>query len=81
MKAQPAAAVAGFLACQHLGTLFVPSLMVAERRSGVARRPGQWRHGLEASVESVLQGATLATRNTGDFDGYRLTLMDPWQTA
>lgn len=126
MKAQPDAAVAGFLARQHLATLFIPSLVVAELRYGIARLPGgQRRRGLEAALDAFLRqgfnnrvlafdaacaasyaivraaretagrpvavqdaligamalthGATLVTRNTGDFDGYGLTLIDPWQ--
>lgn len=127
MKAQPDPAVSGFLARQRLDTLFVPSLVVAELRYGVARLPtGQRRRGLEAALDAFLQagftgrvlafdaacaasyavvrttreaagrpvtvqdamigamalahGATLVTRNTGDFEDYGLTLVDPWQT-
>ena len=126
MKAQPHAAVAGFLARQHLAALFIPSLVVAELRYGVARLPhGQRQRRLETALEDFLQqgfdnrvlafdaacaasyaivrtvretagrpvavqdaligamalthGATLVTRNTGDFDGYGLTLIDPWE--
>jgi predicted nucleic acid-binding protein len=30
---------------------------------------------------ALAHGATLATRNTADFDGFGLSLLNPWKTA
>ncbi|MHB0710079.1 PIN domain-containing protein, partial [Roseomonas mucosa] len=52
MRASPDAAVRRFLAAQRLETLFLPSLVVAEIRYGLARLPeGQRRAGLESLFE------------------------------
>lgn len=128
MRASPDAAVRRFLAAQRLETLFLPSLVVAEIRYGLARLPeGQRRAGLESLFERFLaegfadrvlpfdatcaaryararaareaagrpialadaliggmalaHGATLATRNTTDFEGLGATLVNPWEAA
>ncbi|PHK92986.1 hypothetical protein SAMN02745194_04841 [Roseomonas rosea] len=125
MRPHPDARVMGFLAARPLETLFLPSLVVAEIRYGLARLPeGQRRAGLEALFARLLaegfaervlpfdascavhdararaareaagrpiamadgliggmalaHGAALATRNTADFDGLGLILMNPW---
>jgi predicted nucleic acid-binding protein len=126
MRAQPDSQVRGFFAARPLETLFLPSLVVAEVRYGLARLPeGQRRAGLENLFERFLaegfadrilpfdatcatryararaareaaghpigladaliggtalaHGATLATRNTPDFDGLGLSLVNPWK--
>lgn len=45
------------------------------------------RHGRPVQIQDALiggmalaYGATLATRNIGDFQGYGLSLIDPWQS-
>jgi predicted nucleic acid-binding protein len=43
-----------------------------------AGRPVQIQDALIGGM-AVAYGATLATRNTADFDGYGLSLVDPWQ--
>jgi predicted nucleic acid-binding protein len=125
MRAHPDGQVKLFVAAQRLETLFLPSLVVAEIRYGLARLPeGQRRSGLEALFERLLaegfadrvlpfdatcaacyararaareaagrpismpdaliggmalaHGATLATRNTPDFEGIGLSLVNPW---
>jgi predicted nucleic acid-binding protein len=125
MRPHPNIRVTGFLAGRHLETLFLPSLVVAEIRYGLARLPdGQRRASLESLFERLLaegfadrvlpldascaehyataraarevagrpismadgliggmalaHGAVLATRNTADFDGLGLTLVNPW---
>ncbi|WP_424139409.1 type II toxin-antitoxin system VapC family toxin [Roseomonas chloroacetimidivorans] len=128
MRPRPDVRVTDFLAVQRLETLFLPSLVVAEIRYGLARLPdGQRRAGLEALFERLLaegfaervlpfdatcaasyararaareaagrpialadaliggmalaHGAVLATRNTADFEGLGVSLMDPWKTV
>lgn len=125
MKRQPSPHVAAFLGSQPLNRLFVPSLVMAELRHGIARLPeGRRRSEIESDFETfcragfssrilsfddgcargyalarsareqagrpvaaldaliggmaLAHGATLATRNTADFDGYGLALVDPW---
>jgi predicted nucleic acid-binding protein len=128
MRAHPHVGVRSFLAAQRLEALFLPSLVVAEIRYGLARLPeGQRRAGLENLFERFLaegfadrilpfdatcatryararaareaeghpitladaviggtalaHGATLATRNTSDFEGLGLALVNPWVAA
>ncbi len=125
MKPYPNPLVAAFIESQPLGQLFVPSLVMAELRHGIARLPdGRRRDEIESDFEAfckagfssrvlsfddscargyararsmreqvgrpvavldaliggmaLAHGATLATRNTADFDGYGLALVDPW---
>ncbi len=125
MKPQPDPHVAAFIEGQPIDQLFVPSLVMAELRHGIARLPeGRRRAGIEGDFETfcnvglasrvlsfddscasgyafarstreqagrpvavldaliggmaLAHGATLATRNIADFDGYGLTLVDPW---
>jgi predicted nucleic acid-binding protein len=47
----------------------------ARERAG---RPVQIQDALIGGM-AVAHGAILATRNTADFDGYGLSLVDPWQ--
>jgi toxin FitB len=117
--------VARFSDHQPIEMLFLPSLVVAEIRYGIARLPvGRRRSEVEQSFETLLEtgfaarilffddacakgyamartmrekagrrvevqdlliggmalayGASLATRNTGDFEGYGLSLINPW---
>lgn len=126
MRTRPDDQVRGFLAAQRLETLFLPSLVVAEIRYGLARLPdGQRRAALEGLFERFLAegfaervlpfdatcalryarvraareaagrpialadaligglalayGAALATRNTSDFEGIGLRLVNPWE--
>jgi predicted nucleic acid-binding protein len=126
MRPHPDPRVRAFLAARQLETLFLPSLVVAEIRYGLARLPdGQRRVGLGTLFEQLLaegfedrvlpfdstcaatyataragreragrpiamadaliagtalaHGATLATRNTADFDGLGLALLNPWE--
>ena len=126
MRARPDDQVRSFLAAQRLETLFLPSLVVAEIRYGLARLPeGGRRAGLEDLFERFLaegftdrvlpfdatcalryararaareaagrpialadaliggmalaHGATLATRNTADFEGIEVRLVNPWE--
>jgi predicted nucleic acid-binding protein len=128
MRPRPEARVTAFLAVRRLETLFLPSLVVAEIRYGLARLPdGSRRSALEdlfgrflaegfadrvlpfdascaphyadaraareaagrpvALADALIggmalaHGATLATRNTADFDGFGLSLLNPWKTA
>ncbi|MGI4975707.1 MAG: type II toxin-antitoxin system VapC family toxin [Janthinobacterium lividum] len=125
MKRQPDPHAASFIDAQPIGRLFVPSLVMAELRHGIARLPdGRRRAGIESDFEAfcsvgfasrilsfddscasgyarargareqagrpvavldaliggmaLAHGATLATRNVADFDGYGLVLVDPW---
>ena len=125
MKPHPNPLVAAFIESQPLDRLFVPSLVMAELRHGIARLPeGRRRDEIESDFEAfcragfssrvlsfddtcargyararsmreqagrpvaildaliggmaLAHGATLATRNTADFDGYGLALVDPW---
>jgi predicted nucleic acid-binding protein len=125
MKAQIDLPVARFSDLQPVDTLFLPSLVVAEIRYGIARMSaGRRRNEVEKGFETLLEtgfaarilffdaecakgyatartmrekagrraeiqdlliggmalayGASLATRNTGDFEGYGLTLINPW---
>ncbi len=128
MKRQPDPHVAAFIDAQPLGRLFVPSLVMAELRHGIARlQEGRRRAAIEADFEAfcrlgfasrilsfddrcatgyaharsareqagrpvavldaliggmaLAHGATLATRNIVDFDGYGLALVDPWAAS
>ncbi|WP_043840079.1 type II toxin-antitoxin system VapC family toxin [Muricoccus aerilatus] len=55
MRPRPDARVAAFLAARPLEELFLPSLVVAEIRYGLARLPdGQRRNGLEGLFERLL---------------------------
>ena len=56
MRPRPDARVAAFLAARPLEELFLPSLVVAEIRYGLARLPdGQRRDGLEDLFERLLR--------------------------
>lgn len=125
MKPQPDPSVAAFIDAQPIELLFVPSLVMAELRHGIARLPqGRRRGEVESDFETfckagfasrilafdddcakayalvraareqagrpvavfdaliggmaLAHGARLATRNTTDFNGYGLALVDPW---
>lgn len=125
MKPRPHPGVAAFIDGQPIERLFVPSLVMAELRHGIARLPqGRRRDTIEGDFATfsrvgfasrvlafddrcasgyalarsrreqagrpvalldaliggmaLAHGATLATRNTADFDGYGLALIDPW---
>ena len=52
--------------------------MQAKRRA--AGRPLSVEDGMIAAI-CVVAGARLATRNTGDFEGIGLELVDPWESA
>lgn len=55
MRPRPDVRVAAFLAARRLEELFLPSLVVAEIRYGLARLPdGQRRDGLEGLFERLL---------------------------
>jgi len=128
MKPRPDPQVAAFIEDQPLDRLFVPTLVMAELRHGIARLPeGRRRGEIESDFETfcraalasrvlafdddcargyalarstrdragrpvavldaliggmaLAHGAMLATRNTADFDGYGLALVDPWRLA
>lgn len=128
MRTRPHERVQAFLSAQRLETLFLPSLVVAEIRYGLARLPeGARRAGLHDLFERFLaegfldrilpfdegcaaryararatreaagrpaaladaliagtalaHGATLATRNVPDFEGYGLSLVNPWDAS
>jgi predicted nucleic acid-binding protein len=125
MKERIDPAVARFSDRQLIEMLFLPSLVVAEIRYGMARMAaGRRRDAVEQGFETLLEkgfaarilffddecakgyatartmrekagrpveiqdlliagmalayGASLATRNTGDFEGYGLSLINPW---
>ncbi len=128
MKPRPHPQVAAYIEEQPLDRLFVPSLVMAELRHGIAQLPeGRRRGEIESDFETfcragfaarilvfdddcargyalarsarnraglpvaaldaliggmaLAHGARLATRNTADFDGYGLALVDPWSIA
>lgn len=128
MRRTPAAPVMAYLRSRRDADLFLPSLVMAELRHGIAKLPaGHRQSNLQAELEAVLargfegrivafdaacaagygqaraarermgrpvppmdgliggmalaHGATLATRNVGDFDGYGLALVNPWDAT
>jgi len=125
MKERIDPAVARFSDRQPIEMLFLPSLVVAEIRYGIARMPaGRRRNEVDQGFETLLEkgfaarilcfddesakgyatarkmrekagrpveiqdlliggmalayGASLATRNTADFEGYGVSLVNPW---
>lgn len=128
MRQTPAAPVMAYLRSRRDADLFLPSLVIAEIRHGIAKLPASHRQSsLQAELEAVLargfegrivafdaacaagygqaraarermgrpvppmdgliggmalaHGATLATRNVADFDGYGLALVNPWDAT
>ena len=106
MAAQPAPAVAAWMAGQPPELLFTAWICQAEILSGIAILPeGRRRASLEAAADAMFRddfagrvlpfdggsddsgefartkGASVVTRDLGDFEACGLTLIDPWRSA
>jgi toxin FitB len=92
MQPLPSAIVAAWLSQQPSGALFMTTVTVAEILYGIELLPqGKRRAALLAGTELIAtldaqivaiaysRDATLATRNTADFEGCGVRLTNPWQ--
>ena len=88
MGSRPAPEAAAWVAAQPEERLFTTAVCQAEILAGVEilpegrrRRAGRPTATFDLIIASVARatGATMVTRNTADFEGCGLTLVNPWE--
>jgi predicted nucleic acid-binding protein len=84
LRPAPAAQVEAWLAAQDGATVCFTAVGEAELRYGVAMLPaGRPISQFDCQIAAIARAheAAVATRNTTDYEGCGLTVIDPWQES